>query len=91
NENLLLFNPLWLVLCVLIAVSLASGRAWRWTRDLAVLLATLGVVALLSHLLGASRQVNLPVIGLALPPALALVWVAMRGATVDPRRRPTSA
>jgi peptidoglycan/LPS O-acetylase OafA/YrhL len=91
NENLLLFNPLWLVLCVLVGVSLASGRAWRWTRDLAVLLATFAVVALLGHLVGASRQVNLPVIGLALPPALALVWVSIRGGMIDPRRRRVSA
>jgi len=87
NENLLVFNPLWLILCALVVVSVASGRAWRWTRDLAVLVATLVVVALLAHVVGASRQVNLPVIGLGLPPALALVWVAMRGAALGPRPR----
>jgi cytochrome bd-type quinol oxidase subunit 2 len=91
NENLLLFNPLWLILCVLVIVSIASGRAWRWTRDLAVLLATFAVVALLGHLVGVARQENLPVIALALPPALALVWVGIRGAAREARRRGASA
>jgi hypothetical protein len=87
NENLLLFNPLWLILVVLVILSVTTGRAWRWTRDLAVLVTTLAVVALLAHVVGASRQVNLPVIWLALPPALALVWVGMRGAALGPRPR----
>ena len=89
NENLLVFNPLWLILLVLVVVSVSRGRAWRWTRDLAVLVATLAVVALLAHVVGASRQDNLAVIGLGLPPALALVWVAMRGAALGSRPRRT--
>ena len=79
NENLLLFNPLWLVLAVLLAVYMWSGRAAGATRTLAYTLAALGVIALLAHL-GLSRQVNLPVIGLGLPPALAIAWaVSKRG------------
>jgi hypothetical protein len=74
NENLLLFNPLWLVLAVLIAVTMWSGRAARWTRNLAIGLAGLAVLALLAHLVTLSSQVNLAVIGLALPPALAIAW-----------------
>jgi len=78
NENLLLFNPLWLVLAVLIAITMSSGRAARWTRLLALGLAGLGVIALLAHLVTVSSQSNLAVIGLALPPALAIAWVSAR-------------
>jgi hypothetical protein len=76
NENLLLFNPLWLVLAVLIAITMWSGRAARWTRLFAFALASLSAIALLAHLVMLSAQVNVAVIGLALPPALAIAWVA---------------
>jgi hypothetical protein len=78
NENLLLFNPLWLVLAVLIAITMWSGRAAAWTRALALGLAGLSVIALVAHLVLLSSQVNLAVIGLALPPALAIAWAATR-------------
>jgi hypothetical protein len=78
NENLLLFNPLWFVLAVLIAITMSSGRAARWTRLFALGLAGLGVIALLAHLVTVSSQSNLAVIGLALPPALAIAWVSAR-------------
>ncbi|HVX38715.1 MAG TPA: DUF4105 domain-containing protein [Gemmatimonadaceae bacterium] len=79
NENLLLFNPLWLVLAVLLVIYMWSGRAGRVTRIFAYGLAALAVLALLAHV-GIARQVNLPVIGLGLPPALAIAWaVSKRG------------
>lgn len=79
NENLLLFNPLWLVLAVLVIIYMWSGRAGRATRLFAYGLAALAAIALLAHV-GISRQVNLPVIGLGLPPALAIAWaVSKRG------------
>jgi hypothetical protein len=74
NENLLLFNPLWLVLAVLVAMSLARGRQSRITHGLALALAGLCVVALVAHLVFLSRQTNLALIALALPPALAIAW-----------------
>jgi hypothetical protein len=76
NENLLLFNPLWLVLAVLVAITMSSGRAARWTRIFAIGLAGLAVIALLAHLVTLSAQNNLAVIALALPPALAIAWVS---------------
>jgi cytochrome bd-type quinol oxidase subunit 2 len=78
NENLLLFNPLWLVLAVLIAITMWSGRAAHSTRVLALGLAGLSAVGLLAHLVTVSSQVNLAVIGLALPPALAIAWAAAK-------------
>jgi hypothetical protein len=80
NENLLLFNPLWLVLAVLIARSLWRGRASVSTRRLAIGLASLAVIALLAHLVRLSAQENLAIIGLALPPALAIAWWTRRSA-----------
>jgi hypothetical protein len=78
NENLLLFNPLWLVLAVSVAITMWSGRAATLTRVFALGLAGLAVVAILVHFVGLSSQVNLAVAGLALPPALAIAWAVTR-------------
>jgi hypothetical protein len=75
NENLLVFNPLWLLLGVLVAVYFTTGRAARVTGYLAIGLATLCALALLSHLVFVSRQANLSIILLALPAALAIAWI----------------
>jgi hypothetical protein len=84
NENLLLFNPLWLVLAVLVPMTAVKGRLSRVTRWLTFLVAALAVVALLLHLVGLSRESNGEIIALALPPAVALAWVVHRG-TARPR------
>jgi hypothetical protein len=84
NENLLLFNPLWLVLAVLVPMTAVKGRVSRVTRWLTFLVAALAVGALLLHLVGLSRESNGEMIALALPPALALAWVVYRG-TARPR------
>ncbi|MDB4877256.1 MAG: hypothetical protein JWM41_3702 [Gemmatimonadetes bacterium] len=85
NENLLLFNPLWLVLAVLLPVYYLSGRATRATRAVALVLAGLCAVALLAHLVTLSRQSNLALVGLALPPALAILWAVVNGTQRSPR------
>lgn len=82
NENLLVFNPLWLILAVCVAVYVASGRSGRFTGLLAAFLTALSVLALLAHAVFVSRQANLAIILLALPPALALAWI-----TWTPARR----
>lgn len=78
NENLLLFNPVWLVMVVLLPLYLWSGRAERFTRSLIALLMVSTVAALAAHATGLSAQQNLPVIGLALPPVLAIAAIAVR-------------
>jgi uncharacterized protein DUF4105 len=84
NENLLLFNPLWLVLAVFAPMTAVKGRLSEATRRLAFSLVGLGVVALLLHLVGVSRESNGAVIAFALPPMLALAWAVHRG-TAQPR------
>lgn len=84
NENLLLFNPLWLALAVLAPMTAVKGRVARATRGLTFLLAALAVVGLLLHLVGLSRESNGEIIAFALPPALALAWAVHRG-TARPR------
>jgi len=81
NENLLIFNPLWLVLAVCVAIYVSSGKAARFTGLLTTFLAALIVLALLAHVVFISRQANLAIILLALPAALALAWI-----TWTPRR-----
>lgn len=78
NENILLYNPLWLIVAVTLPMTLMSGRARTLTTRLLTLFAALGAVALLIHGVGLSRQNNLPIIGLALVPTVALAMVARR-------------
>ncbi len=80
NENLLLFNPIWLLLVVLLPLALLTGRAARATQRTVILVTALVGVGLLAHLVHLSSQSNLALVGLALPPALAIWWVA-RGLT----------
>jgi hypothetical protein len=78
NENLLIFNPLWLVLGVLVVVYFSTGRAARLTGYLAAALAGLCALALLLHLALLSRQSNIAIALLALPPALVIAWLTAR-------------
>ena len=79
NETLLLFNPLWLVLAVFAPMTAVKGRLSQTTRALTFLLAGLGVVALLLHLVGLSHEANGAIIAFALPPMLALAWAVHHG------------
>ena len=64
NENLLLFNPLWLVLAVTLPMTILRERAVWMTNRLLLIVFALGALALAAHLVGLSRQANLPIIGL---------------------------
>ena len=78
NENLLLFNPLWFIVAVVAIPAIWTGRASAPFRKWSAGLAVLAALALVAHVVRFSAQDNLAVIGLALPPALAIAWVARR-------------
>lgn len=85
NENLLLFNPLWIVLAVLVPMTAVKGRLSRTTRWLTFVLAGLGLIALLLHVIRLSHEANGDIIALSLPPILALAW-AVHSGTAHSRR-----
>jgi hypothetical protein len=92
NENVLLLNPLWLGLAVMLPIYLWSGRGEGATRRLSIAIAALAIAALALHVLGISRQDNLPVIGLVLPPSLGMMAVMFRARWAPvPRRVPSVA
>ena len=73
NENLLLFNPLWLALAVVLP-SAARGRRWAFNpaRRLGAAVAGLAGLGLLVKVLPQFPQHNLEVIGMVLPLQLAI-------------------
>jgi hypothetical protein len=78
NENLFLFNPLSLLLAVLVPLSiLGRGRQARVTQQLAGAIVALGVAAILFKLVPGTRQANGILIALALP-AHAGLWLGLR-------------
>jgi hypothetical protein len=89
NENLLLVNPLLLVLAALIPVALLArgAAAARLAARLAAAVAVLSVLALLVKALPWFDQRNVELIGLFLPPNVALAWGLARVARA---RRPTT-
>lgn len=89
NENLFLFNPLWFVVAVLAIPAIWTGRASAPFRRWSTGLATLATLALVAHVVRFSAQDNLAVIGLALPPALAIAWVARRVSARESSRAPS--
>jgi hypothetical protein len=78
NENLFLFNPLSMLLAVLVPLSiLGRGRQVRLTQRLAAIIVALAVAAILFKLVPGTRQVNAMLIALALP-AHAGLWLGLR-------------
>jgi hypothetical protein len=86
NENLLLFNPVWLVLIVSAPMLITRGRA-AWSSALAWIGVISAVVGLLIHAIGASRQDNLPLFALVLPPITVFALVLERARTTRGARR----
>jgi hypothetical protein len=89
NENLLLVNPLLLVLAVALPVALVSrrGRGLRFVAGLALAIAVLSALALLLKALPAFDQRNVELIAIFLPPNLALAFATRRIATAAAERR----
>jgi hypothetical protein len=78
NENLFIFNPLWLVLAFPLQVSMWKARRSRLAERLAVVVAALAAIGLLMHVVRLSAQDNLALIFLVLPPALAIAVATRR-------------
>jgi hypothetical protein len=79
NENLLLFNPLWLIVAVTLPMAIVRRRAVQLSDRLLLVMVGLSTIALLAHAVGLSRQSNLAIIGIGLLPALGL-WYGERRA-----------
>ena len=79
NENLFFLNPLALGLAFVIPFGAAGrpvGRAW--TRGLSAFIAAWAVLGLVVQPLPWFPQVNAEIIAAALPPTLAMTWLAFR-------------
>jgi hypothetical protein len=74
---------------VLLPIYLWSGRAEAATKRLASVIVVLALTALGLHVLGISRQINVPLIGLVLPSALGVMAMTVRSRWAPiPRRVP---
>lgn len=78
NANLLVFNPLWLALVVMLPSTFMSGNATRGARFVTTMIAVLCVLALVGNVVGATSQSNFAVVALGLPPALAIAIAVRR-------------
>jgi hypothetical protein len=87
NENILQFDPLSLVVAVVLPLAIARGRAVGVARTLTKVIAVLALVGLVMQLLPWFNQVNGAVIALALPAHLVLAW-AIAVLTTQPERAP---
>ena len=74
NENLLQFDPLSLVLAVILPLALSRGRSASLARLLAAVVAVVAVVGLALKVLPWFDQSNISVIAMTLPGHLALLW-----------------
>jgi hypothetical protein len=78
NENLFLFNPVALLLAVLVPLSvLGRGRQVRLAQGVAAAMVALCVAGILFKLVPGTRQVNAMLIALALPVHAGL-WLGLR-------------
>jgi uncharacterized protein DUF4105 len=77
NENITMFNPLWLAVAALAPMLILRQRSRVAATRLTLGSAMIALVAVLMHLVGLSRQPNWDVIGLALPVELAIAWVVV--------------
>ena len=89
NENMFMVNPIWLVIAVAVPMLLLRGRASRVARWAIIAGAALSLGAVVIHLIGMSRQPNWDMIGLLLPPQLAIAAITFttlkRRVTPGPR------
>jgi hypothetical protein len=77
NENLWLFNPIWLVVAVALPIAMFKER-WKVARWATAAGAGVSLGAVLMHVVGLSHQPNWGVIALVLPSQLAMAAIAFR-------------
>jgi hypothetical protein len=80
NENVLQFDPLALVLAVVLPLAISWGKAVNAARTLSMVVAVIAIVGLAMQVLPLFNQTNGAVIALTLPAHLALAW-AVRALT----------
>jgi len=81
NENMVMLEPLWLVVAAMAPVMILRGASKPWVVTVTRVAAAVACGAVLIHLVGLSRQPNWDAIGLLLPVELALTWVLSQGRT----------
>jgi hypothetical protein len=74
NENLLQFDPLSLLLAVLLPLAVSRGRSAPLVRLLSAIIAVVAIVGLAMKVLPWFDQVNVAVIAMTLPAHIALAW-----------------
>lgn len=82
NENLFVYQPLWLALAVLAPMAVLGSRSavQRWTRWIADLTLAAALVGIVWHLIGLSAQDNWRALALGVPAAIGMA-VAVHRAT----------
>jgi hypothetical protein len=85
NENLLLLSPISLALVILIPAALLAGRGIRRARLLGVIVAALGIAALVRTLMPGA-QPNREIVALLLPAHLGIAFALLR--PLERRARP---
>ena len=87
NENVLQFDPLSLVLAVVLPLAISRAKAVNAARTLSMVVAVIAIVGLAMQALPWFNQTNGAVIALTLPAHLALAW-AVRALTSAPEFSP---
>ena len=78
-----MLNPIWLVVAIALPIALLKRR-WKVARWATIAGAAISLGAVLTHLVGMSRQANWDVIALLLPVQLAMAILVLRQRTVPP-------
>jgi uncharacterized membrane protein len=77
NENVLQFDPLSLVLAIVLPFALLRGRAVRDARTLSKVIAGFAVLGLVMKVVPIFNQVNGEVIALTLPAHVVVLWAVL--------------
>ena len=84
NTNLFVYNPLWLVVLVALAVATRVSRARRVVFVLSTIVGALAAFGIIAPFLPGLRQGSFAVIALAAPLALVAAWILRERTKADP-------